>query len=132
MIFVIFYYSLLFFEFFEYCMPKYSKLLSNTPITKFCPQDLRNIYKIYEKHPDLPEITMCCATRISNNFMLTEKVCLKKFNPKYVTVNTLRIFIVKYIINYIISRLKVAIKKLCFKHKLYLHQSLMKELMECY
>jgi hypothetical protein len=66
----------------------YKKLLSNTPITTFCPQDLKNIYKIYEKHPDLPEIIMCCATRISNNFMLTEKVCLRKFNAKYVTVNT--------------------------------------------
>lgn len=92
MIFVVLYYNLLFVDFFRYCISKninksHNKLLSNTPITKFCPQDLRNIYRVYEKHPDLPEISMCCATRISNNFMLTEKVCLKKFNPKYVTVN---------------------------------------------
>lgn len=62
------------------------KLLSNTPISKYCPHEFKNIYKIYEKHPDLPEITKCCATRISNNFILTEKVCLKKFNPIFVTV----------------------------------------------
>lgn len=62
------------------------KLLSNTPISKYCPQELKNIYKIYEKHPDLLEITKCCGTRISNNFILTEKVCLKKFNSIFVTV----------------------------------------------
>lgn len=65
-------------------------LLSNTPITKFCPNDLKNIYKIYEKHPDMPEMTMCCATRITHKFMLTEKSCFKKFIPKYITVNTLK------------------------------------------
>lgn len=62
------------------------QLLSNTPISKYCPDEFKNIYKIYEKHPDLPEITKCCAIRISNNFILTEKVCLKKFNPIFVTV----------------------------------------------
>lgn len=81
--------------FFGYCisenMSNYT-LLSNTPITKYCPDDLKYIYKIYEKHPNLPEITMCCATRISFKFMLTEKICLKKLDPKYITVNILKWF----------------------------------------
>jgi len=89
---IIFYYCILFSYLFSYCvsenMSNY-KLLSNSPITEFCPQDLKNIYKIYEKHPELKEITTCCGTRISNKFMLTEKVCLKKSNPKYITVNTI-------------------------------------------
>lgn len=84
------YYNALFWIFFGFCvsenMSNY-KLLSKTPITKYCPNDLKNIYKIFEKHPDMPVITMCCAIRISYKFMLTEKACLKKFNPIYVTVN---------------------------------------------
>lgn len=68
------------------------KLLSNTPITKYCPDDAQHIYKIYEKHPSLPEIIICCATRISYKFMLTEKICLKKMDPKYITVNIFKCF----------------------------------------
>lgn len=87
------------------------QLLSNTPITKYCPQDLNNIYRIYEKHPDLPVITMCCATRISPKFMLTEKACLKKFNPIYITVNLILFICLKCSLLYnAISRLKVVTK----------------------
>lgn len=84
------FYYILFWFLFGWCLSEKMidyALLSNTPITKFCPNDLKHIYKIYEKHPDMPEITMCCATRITNKFMLTEKVCFKKFIPKYITVN---------------------------------------------
>lgn len=90
--------------FFGYCMSENMssyKLLSNTPITKYCPDDSQHIYKIYEKHPSLPEITMCCATRISYKFMLTEKICLKKMDPKYITVNILKyLYYLLYLNNY--------------------------------
>lgn len=85
-----FYYTILLYNFFGYCLSESIssyKLLSNTPITTYCPQDLKNIYKIYEKHPELQKITTCCATRISHTFMLTEKACVKKFDSKYITVN---------------------------------------------
>lgn len=100
-----FYYSILLGYLLGYCqtenMNSY-KLLSSTPITKFCPNETYNIYKIYEKHPDLIDITMCCATRISNRFMLTEKVCLKKFNPKYITVNKFNIYYYVPMLHYIL------------------------------
>lgn len=83
--------NLVLFYIFGYCasqnMSNY-KLLSNTPITTYCPEDLKHLYRIYEKHPDLSEISICCATRISSEFMMTEQVCIKKYNPKYITVST--------------------------------------------
>ena len=69
------------------------KLLSNSPITKYCPDDLRNIYRIYEKHPEMSNIAICCGIRISHNFILTEQHCLERFNPKYITVYTCKNFI---------------------------------------
>lgn len=93
-LFIMFYYSIMLICYnFSYCtsenMSSY-KLLSNTPTTKYCPLDLKNIYRIYEKHPDQSEISICCASRISNRFMLTEKVCVKKFDPQFIKVNTFK------------------------------------------
>ncbi|CAI6363230.1 unnamed protein product [Macrosiphum euphorbiae] len=91
-LFIMFYYSIMLICYnFSYCtsenMSSY-KLLSNTPTTKYCPLDLKNIYRIYEKHPDQSEISICCASRISNRFMLTEKVCVKKFDPQFIKVQS--------------------------------------------
>jgi len=92
---IMFYSSIILFCFnLSYCISenmRIHKLLSNTPTTKYCPLDLQNIYRIYEKHPDLPEMSICCASRISNRFMLTEKVCIKKFNPQFIKVNAFKI-----------------------------------------
>lgn len=86
-----FYCNLLICFIFGYCfsenMSNY-KLLSNTPMIKHCSDDLENIYRIYEKHPDTKNIAMCCGTRISRYFILTEQNCLKQPDTKYITVHT--------------------------------------------
>lgn len=85
-----FYCNMLIFFSFKYCasenMSNY-KLLSNTPITTYCPDDLKNIYKIFEKHPVMKNIAMCCGTRISHNFLLSEQACFEQYDAKYITVN---------------------------------------------